>query len=228
VSEPPGADLPPPQLRFRKRRSGPDSLTAEPRLKPGLFVPWLQWIREQPLLAGAVVVFCVTAIGGLALSLPVGFWSAGRSTRIADQVPASEPLPADTPQPSRVTPAEPAPVSEATAPGAWVVKEPSAPSPRGLTLAYAYRPLPPGGDSRFDWFVQVKGPRSLLEEVDQVVWRMDPPPKNDGGDLVSRNRAQDGFPLFGDGPGGWFSVRATVHFKDGSVDTLSRRIELPE
>jgi hypothetical protein len=108
------------------------------------------------------------------------------------------------------------------------VKPPSTPSPRGLALAYAYRPRPSGGDSRFDWYVQIKGPRSLLESVDQVVWRMDPPPKNDGGDLVSRNRAQDGFPLFGDGPGGWFGVTATVHFNDGSVETLSRRIELPD
>jgi hypothetical protein len=57
---------------------------------------------------------------------------------------------------------------------------------------------------------------------------MDPPPKNDAGDLVSRDRAQDGFPLFGDGPGGWFGVTATVHFKDGSQETLSRRIELPD
>jgi hypothetical protein len=208
VSEPPGTD-----------RS---------RLTPGHFVPWLRWVQEQPLLAGAVLVFCVTAVGGLVLSLPPGFWSAGRSTRVEDRAPASEPVPLDTPRPRPATPAETAPASEASAPGFWVVKEPSAPSPRGLVLAYAYRPRPPGGDSRFDWFVQIKGPRSLLKEVDQVVWRMDPPPRNDGSDLVSRNRADDGFPLFGDGPGGWFGVTATVHFNDGSEETLSRRIELPD
>jgi hypothetical protein len=202
----------------------------EPRLRPGLFVPWVRWIQEQPLLTAAVLLFSVTSIGGLVLSLPPGFWSAGRSTRIADPRPASAPEPSasDASAPSPATPAEPAPASEATAPGSWVVKPPSAPSPRGLALAYAYRPLPPGGDSRFDWFVQIKGLRTLLESVDQVVWRMDPPPRNDGGDLVSRNRAQDGFPLFGDGPGGWFGVTATVHFSDGSVETLSRRIELPD
>jgi hypothetical protein len=201
-----------------------------PRVRPGLFVPWGQWIREQPLLTAAVLLFCVTSIGGLVLSLPPGFWSSGRSTRIADPPPASAPEPAaaDASAPSPAIPAEPAPASEATAPGDWVVKPPSAPSPRGLALAYAYRPLPPGGDSRFDWFVQIKGPQTLLESVDHVVWRMDPPPRHDGGDLVSRNRAQDGFPLFGDGPGGWFGVIATVHFNDGSVETLSRRIELPD
>jgi hypothetical protein len=203
-------------------------VAAEPRLTPGLFLPWLQWIQEQPLLAGAVLVFCVTAVGGLVLTLPPGFWSAGGSTRVADQAATRDPSPSDTPRPSPATPAEPAPASEASAPASWVVKEPSAPSPRGLALAYGYRPLPPGGDSRFDWFVQIRGPQSLLEAVDQVVWRMDPPPKNDAADLVSRDRAQDGFPLFGDGPGGWFGVTATVHFKDGSQDALSRRIELPD
>jgi hypothetical protein len=57
---------------------------------------------------------------------------------------------------------------------------------------------------------------------------MDPPPKDGGDDLVSRNRADDGFPLFGDGPGGWFGVSATVRYKDGKQETLSRRIELPD
>ena len=164
------------------------------------------------------------------LSLPPGFWSAGRSTRVVDQEPTSapEPSPLAAEPRSPAAPADPAPASEAAAPGSWVLKPESASSPRGLALAYAYRTRSPGGDSRFDWFVQIKGARSLLEEVDQVVWRMDPPPKNDGGDLVSRNRADDGFPLFGDGPGGWFGVTATVQYRDGSEETLSRRIELPD
>jgi hypothetical protein len=221
----PSGTEPPYEPRLRKRRTGPDSEAVEPRLRPGLFVAWLQWIQAQPVLAIAVLVFCLTALGGLVLSLPPGLLSSGRSTRAADPAPASapDPVPADT-RPS----AEPTPASEAAAPSQWVVKPASAPSPRGLALAYAYRALPPGGDSRFDWFVQIKGPQSLLDEVDQVVWRMDPPPKDGGRDLVSRNRAGDGFPLFGDGPGGWFGVSAAVHFKDGTEETLSRRIELPE
>jgi hypothetical protein len=233
--EPPGTELPPeaagePQPRLRKRRSRPGSEAIEPHLRPGLFVPWLRWIQDQPLLAAAVLVFCLTAIGGLVVSLPTGFWSAGRSTSVADPAPSSVPEPlASDPRPrGPAPPADPAPASEPAAPGSWVLKPESAPSPRGLALAYAYRTRPPGGDSRFDWFVQIKGARSLLEEVDQVVWRMDPPPKNDGGDLVSRNRANDGFPLFGDGPGGWFGVTATVQYRDGSEETLSRRIELPD
>jgi hypothetical protein len=56
---------------------------------------------------------------------------------------------------------------------------------------------------------------------------MDPPPKNEG-ELVSRDRAADGFPLFGDGPGGWFGVSAVARYRDGREETLSRRVELPE
>jgi len=47
-----------------------------------------------------------------------------------------------------------------------------------------------------EWIVQVRGPRPLLDAVDVVTWVMEPAAKNDG-DLTSRNRAADGFPLFG-------------------------------
>jgi hypothetical protein len=209
-----------PQIRLRKRRSE----TVEPQIRPGDFVPWLQWIQEQPVLAIAVLVFCLTAVGGLLLSLPQGLLSAGRSTQ---QEPVRAPDPPPAAAPAEPAPA-PAPAAEPAAPNSWVVKPASPASRRGLALVYAYRELPPGSDSRFEWYVQIQGPRALLDEVDHVRWRMDPPPKNDGGDLVSRDRAEDGFPLFGGGPGGWFRVSATVQFKDGSEDTLSRRIELPE
>jgi hypothetical protein len=66
----------------------------------------------------------------------------------------------------------------------------------------------------------------VLEGIDVVSWRMEPAAKDDG-DLTSRDRAADGFPLFGDGPGGWFGVSARVRFRDGGEETLSRRIELP-
>ena len=216
-TEPPHEAPREPQLRLRKRRSE----AVEPQIRPGRFVPWLQWIHEQPLLAIAVLLFCLTAVGGLLLTLPPGLLSAGRSTQ--EPVSAPEPAPA-----APAAPDAPAPASEAAAPGPWVARPASAPSPRGLALVYAYRALPPGGDSRYEWYVQVQGRQSLLEEVDQVRWRMDPPSRDDASDLVSRNRAADGFPLFGDGPGGWFGVSATVQFKDGSEDTLSRRIELPD
>jgi hypothetical protein len=221
MSWPPGTEPPheaprEPPIRLRKRRSD----AVEMHIRPGRFVPWLQWIQEQPLLAIAVLLFCLTAVGGLLLSLPPGLLSAGRSTQ--ESVSAPEPAPA-----APAAPDAPAPASEMAAPGPWVAMPASAPSARGLALVYTYRALPPGGDSRYEWYVQVQGPQPLLEEVDQVRWRMDPPSR-DGGDLVSRNRAADGFPLFGDGPGGWFGVSATVQFKDGSDDTLSRRIELPD
>jgi hypothetical protein len=60
-----------------------------------------------------------------------------------------------------------------------------------------------------------------------VGWRMEPAAKNGAG-FVSRNRAADGFSLFGDGPGGWFGVSAKIRYQDGSEETLSRRIELSE
>jgi hypothetical protein len=218
MAEPPQEPATPP-FRFRKREA------VEPRVRTGLFVPWLEWIQAQPFLAGAVLLFCLVAVGGLLLSLPPGLLSAGRSTGAPADV--RDPVAVDTESPTPATPVEPAPASEAATPSSWVVKPASAASPRGLALVYAYRALAPGGDSRFEWYVQIRGPRPLLDEVDHVRWQMDPPPKNDG-EMISRDRAADGFPLFGDGPGGWFGVSATLHFKDGSQDTLSRRIELPE
>ena len=73
----------------------------------------------------------------------------------------------------------------------------------------------------------MRGPRPVLDAVDVVTWTMEPGAKNDG-DLTSRNRAADGFPLFGDGPGGWFGVSARIRFRDGTEEALSRRIELPD
>jgi hypothetical protein len=165
------------------------------------------------------------------LSLPSGIVPADRDNRVAeDRAPANPPAatPVETAPSSPPTPAPKAPAGEAAVKGPWVVRAASAPSPRGLALVYAYRTLPPGGESRYDWYVQLQGAKSLLEKVDLVRWRMDPPPKDGGDDLVSRNRADDGFPLFGDGPGGWFRVSATVRYKDGKQETLSRRIELPD
>lgn len=188
---------------------------------------WLAWARTNPLLAGAVLVFCVGALAALLVSLPPGL------------------LRSPTQGPVRGT-ARPRPTVETTtsaggsgawqpetppadaSPGPWV--DGGAPSPsssRGLSLVYRYRTLPPGGDSRFDWVVQIRGERATLDGVDLVTWHMDPPPKNEG-ELLSRDRAGDGFPLFGDGPGGWFGVSATVRFRDGTAETLSRRVELPE
>src|SRR5262249_15318201 len=135
------------------------------------------------------------------------------------------PAPRDTAPPA--SPPAPPPTSAPAARGPWLVQPASSRSPRGVALVYAYRALPPGGESRFEWYVRLEGARSLLEGGERVRWTMDPPPK-DGDDLISRNRAGDGFPLLGDGPGGWFGVTATVRYKDGKAETLSRRIELPE
>jgi hypothetical protein len=56
---------------------------------------------------------------------------------------------------------------------------------------------------------------------------MEPAAKN-GTDFTSRDRAADGFPLFGHGPGGWFGVTATVRYQDGGEESVSRRIEFPD
>src|SRR5262245_53110722 len=164
MAEPPQEPGAPP-YRFRKRRDGPVSDAVAPLLRPGLFVPWIEWIRTQPFLAGAVLVFCLTAVGGLVLSVPPGFLSSGGSTRAPVEGP--DPLPTSSP----AAPAEPSPASEAPAPSSWVVKPASEASALGLALVYAYRALPPGGDSRFEWYVQIQGPPSILEQVDEVRWR---------------------------------------------------------
>jgi hypothetical protein len=197
--------------------------------------PWWQWVRANPGLAAAVVGFCVAAVVGLVLSIPPGLMSAGRTVRTDDARPEEESaMPADepaAPSPAPPAPAPPAPPSAPPAPVTrpWTVKAPEAErSPRGLGLAYGYRALPPGGESRYEWFVRLEGLRSVVEGIDEVRWQMDPPPKDGGNDLVSRNRAGDGFPLLGDGPGGWFGVVAAVRYKDGKAETLSRRIELPD
>jgi hypothetical protein len=100
-------------------------------------------------------------------------------------------------------------------------------SPRGVSLVYRYRTLPAGGESRYEWIVQVRGSRPVLDSIDLVNWRMEPAAKN-GADFVSRDRAADGYPLLGHGPGGWFGVAATIHYLDGGQETLTRRIELSE
>jgi hypothetical protein len=163
------------------------------------------------------------------LTLPSGI-VPDRGDRVAeDETRESAPtaVPEETAPPRPAGPAGEPPEREPAARDPWTMQPASAPSPRGLALVYAYRKLPPGGESRYEWFVRLQGGQSLLDGVDMVRWRMDPPPK-DGDDLVSRNRAADGFPLFGDGPGGWFGVSATVRYKDGKEEMLSRRVELPE
>lgn len=185
---------------------------------------WLAWARANPLLAAMVLCFCAGAIAALLLTLPPGF---PRSTPPGQFRGAARPrAPERPPLAGRSGSWQPGTPSDA-APGSWVDGSPSSPSPRGLSLVYRYRALPPGGESRFDWIVQIHGETATLDGVELVTWRMDPPPRTEG-DLVSRDRARDGFPLFGDGPGGWFGVSATVRFKDGSAETLSRRVELPE
>jgi hypothetical protein len=185
---------------------------------------WLAWARANPLLAGMVLCFCAGAIATLLLSLPPGLL---RSKSPGQSRGATRPHASDEPAPAGGSGSwQPGALSD-PAPGSWVDGTPSSPSARGLSLVYRHRPLPRGGESRFDWIVQVHGESTVLEGVDLVTWLMEPPPK-DGGELVSRDRARDGFPLFGDGPGGWFGVSAVVRFKDGSTETLSRRVELPE
>jgi hypothetical protein len=168
----------------------------------------------------------VVAVVGLLMSLPVGLLPAGRTARPPRAATAPTPaVPAESP-PSRI-PDEPSAAAPASQSGPWIEEVPSPPSARGLALVYRHRLLPPGGDSRYQWIVQVRGPRPVLDGVDVVTWTMEPAAKNDG-DLTSRNRAAEGFPLFGDGPGGWFGVSARVHFHDGTEEMLSRRIELPD
>jgi hypothetical protein len=228
------------------RRASPRGEALQPRGGPAGAGPagsWWAWVRAHPALALAVPVFCIASLVGLTLSIPPGMMSAGRSSRVTDVGPPSalrsEPSarpapkpagPVETPPAARKPVAPDPPEAPAEAPadkGPWVRSSPSPASPRGLALVYAYRTLPPGGDSRFEWYVRLQGARSLLDDVDMVLWRMDPPPNNDG-ELVSRNRANDGFPLMGDGPGGWFGVAATVRYKDGNEETLSRRVEMPD
>ncbi len=184
---------------------------------------WMAWVRRQPLLAAALLGFCVVAVVGLIVSLPRGTPSTARAGRTSGGASSSIPEPAAPVPRSAEAPAE----APSEAPGPWVGSAPSPASARGLALVYRYRTLPPGGESRYEWIVQVQGARTVLDRVDIVTWQMEPAPK-DGGELISRDRAADGFPLFGDGPGGWFGVAAKIRFRDGSEETLSRRVELSD
>jgi hypothetical protein len=188
---------------------------------------WLAWARANPLLAGMVLVFCAGSLVALLLSLPPELLRAGShgQSRVAAKPRGADEAAASTGGSGSWQPEmSPSPAS----PGPWVDGgAPSPGSPRGLSLVYHYRTLPPGGESRFGWIVQIRGERTVLDTVELVTWHMDPAPKDEG-ELVSRDRAADGFPLFGDGPGGWFGVSATLRFKDGSVETVRRRVELPE
>lgn len=219
------------------REAGGDAGEPAPASRQGRgrgLAAWLAWIRAEPFLALAVVGFCVVAIGALALSLPRGTLSSGRTSRGAGGASVDAPA-SPVPAPPRDDPVSRAPVSRAPAsgadraaggqPGAWVEKAASPPSARGSSLVYRYRTLPPGGESPYEWIAQVRGARSVLESVEVVTWRMEPAAKN-GADFVSRDRAADGFPLFGHGPGGWFELSATIRYRDGAEETLACRVEL--
>lgn len=216
-----------PDARRGERRPELAGVPAGARALPsraGALAMWLGWIRNEPVLATAFLGFCVVAVGGLVLTLPRGTLPIDRPARSggggATSVSVTPTEAWRAPDPS----ADGAPGAE---PGPWVVEAPSPPSARGLALVYRHRTLPPGGESRYEWIVQVRGPRPVLEGIDVVTWQMEPAAKNDG-DLTSRDRAADGFPLFGDGPGGWFGVSAKIRYRDGEEETLSRRIELPD
>jgi hypothetical protein len=204
---------------------------AVPSGPAGRRVSWREWVRAQPILTAAVLVFCLVAIGGLFLSLPRGIWSTSRSGQsVGGPRGGLQATPA--PEDPAKAPAAPEPTDEGqdarpAAPGPWTAMAPSPASPRGASLVYHYRTLPAGGESRYEWIVQVRGERSVLDDVEVVSWRMEPAAKN-GAEFLSRDRAADGFPLFGHGPGGWFGVSATIRYRDGGEETLARRVELPE
>ena len=190
---------------------------------------YFDWIRSQPILAAALLGFCVVAIVGLVVSVPRGFWS-GRSVRTAHVGTPAPSIPAagvGAPDAGRGDAPGSARGGESGAAGLWVEVAEASTSPRGMSLSYRYRTLPAGSESRYEWIVQVRGVRSVLDAIDIVSWRMEPAAKN-GADFVSRDRAADGFPLFGHGPGGWFGVSATIRYQDGGEETLARRIELSE
>ena len=223
-----------PGVRFRSRRPRPASAPSDSEARPGrggVLVAWLGWFRAQPALAVAFLVFCIVAIGGLVLSLPRGTLSTGRTTRSAGSVSVSAPTPraptAPAEAPASGAPDSPPDEVAGAVPGPWIVEAPSSPSARGLALAYRYRALPPGGDSRYEWIVQLRGARTVLDGIDVVNWQMEPAAKN-GADFISRDRAADGFPLFGHGPGGWFGVSARIRYQDGEEETLTRRIEFSD
>ena len=220
-------------------RSGSRRLASEGALPPadtlqgrrGVLGAWLGWMRAQPVLAAALLLFCAGALGGLVASLPRGTLTIGRTSRAPGDAPVSASAaraPATRPEaPVSQTPDSAADAAAGAEPGSWIEKAPSTPSARGLTLVYRYRALPLGGESRYEWIVQVRGARSALESIDVVTWRMEPAAKN-GAEFTSRDRATDGFPLFGHGPGGWFGVSATIDYQDGEEETLTRRIDLPD
>ena len=182
MTEPPRAEPPDdggggPGEQSRERRdahgSQPGNEAVEPRARSGRAGPsasWLQWIRAHPALAVAVLVFCLTAVGGLVLSIPPGIMSTGRSGRLADRGRRT------CPRPCRRTPRRgirgPPPTRPRTArrspgtPGSW------SPRPRRRLEAWPWSTPTersrPAGESRYEWFVRLQGPRSLLEEVNVV------------------------------------------------------------
>ncbi len=200
------------------------------------------WVRAHRGLTLALGVFCLAAVVGVVASLPRGALQSGRMSRPATGASASgprdgaSPAPADRPASRPPPPAarsapspapSKAPTPEPAAPGPWVEEAGAPASSRGVAVVYRYRTLPSGSESRYEWIIQLRGARPVLDGVDLVTWRMEPAAKN-GTDFISRDRAADGFPLFGQGPGGWFGVTAAVRYQDGGEESLQRRIEFPE
>jgi hypothetical protein len=224
----------PPERRGARRSAASSVAGAGGAGERATRAAWADWVRAHRGLAAALVVFCLAAVVGALASLPRGFLASGRVSRPATGASATQPRDA-TPAASAERPtsripepaASKAPAPEPAVAGPWVEEAATAASSRGLALVYRYRTLPPGGESRYEWIIQLRGARPVLDGVDAVSWRMEPAAKN-GTDFVSRDRAADGFPLFGHGPGGWFGVTATVRYQDGGEESLHRRIEFPD
>src|SRR5215510_1019645 len=98
--KPPSDAAEEPGRRGDERRSGPagEGLVPRPR-------SWREWVRTQPLLAGAVLAFCLVAIGGLMLSLPSGIAPGDRSRRVVEDEGRESAPPAARP-PEREAPAQ--------------------------------------------------------------------------------------------------------------------------
>ena len=200
----------------------------------GAPVTWLGWIRKQPLLAAACLGFCLIAIVGLALNLPRGTLSAGRTSR-APRVASSNAPATETP----VAPRE-APVSRA----------PQRPGRRGPDRGAGARSLGPRG--AVGAVASRPGPRLSLPDAAagrRLPVRVDRPgaghPAGAGWDRrgeladgagreerrrphLAGSRGRRVSACSATGPAAGSACPPAIRYRDGAEETLSRRIELSD
>jgi hypothetical protein len=103
----------------------------------------------------------------------------------------------------------------------WTSADGGAPSPHPAVSSSITTGRPARRRVALRWIVQIES--AVLDGVELVTWHG--PGAEGRGELVADRQGRSAVRRR---PGGWFGVSADVHFKDGTAETINRRVDLPE